>query len=79
MLFEKNRKTFSVKQTNIRYFFMTDRIGMGELSVERCPAKKITGEFFTKVTHGCLFKNFLKHIINLEHEPSAYIPKGSHE
>ena len=47
MLLEKNGKASSSKRTkhiNIRYFFITDRIGKGEVSLKWCPTGDMTGE-----------------------------------
>ena len=48
ILLEKNGKLSSGKKTkhiNIRYFFITDRIGNGELTVEYCPTDKMVADF----------------------------------
>jgi hypothetical protein len=61
VLLEKNGKASSSKRTkhiNIRYFFVTDRIKKGELTVERCPTGDMTGAFMAKPTQGALFKSF---------------------
>jgi hypothetical protein len=62
MLLEKNSKASSSKRTkhiNIRYFFETDRIKKGELTVEWCPTGDMTGDFMTQEpTQGALFKSF---------------------
>jgi hypothetical protein len=61
MLLEKNGKASSskrMKHINIRYFFITDRIKKGELTVEWCPSGDMTGDFMTKPTQGALFKSF---------------------
>ena len=60
ILLEKNGK-FSrgqrTKDINLRYFFMTDRIKMGEMSIEYFPTGDMLGYFFTKPTHGEILEN----------------------
>jgi hypothetical protein len=61
MLLEKNGKASSSKRTkhiNIRYYFVTDRIKKGELTVEWCPTGEMTGDFMTKPNQGAVFKKF---------------------
>ena len=58
ILLEKNGKASSSKRTkhiSIRYFFMTDRIKKGDVSVEWCPTELMHGDFMTKPTQGTLF------------------------
>ena len=58
ILLEKNGKASSSKRTkhiNIRYYFVTDRIAKGELSVEWCPTGDMIGYFMTKPNQGALF------------------------
>ena len=58
ILLEKNGKASSSKRTkhiNIRYFFVTDRIKKGDVSVEWCPTELMHGDFMTKPTQGALF------------------------
>ena len=65
----KNGKASSGKRTkhiNIRYFFVADRIGSNELTVEYCPTGDMTGDFFTKPLQGAQFIKFRKEILNLE-------------
>jgi hypothetical protein len=68
MLLEKNGKRSSSKRTrhiNIRYFFVTDRIEAGELTVEYCPTGEMIGDFFTKPLQGSDFRRFRNLILNL--------------
>ena len=61
ILLEKNGRTSSGKRTkhiNMRYFFITDRIQKGDVSVEWCPTGEMTGDFCTKPTQGALFRRF---------------------
>ena len=61
MLLAKNGKSSSSKRTkhiNIRYFFITDRVANGELSIEWCPTGEMVGDYMTKPLQGSLFKKF---------------------
>ncbi|VEU33958.1 unnamed protein product [Pseudo-nitzschia multistriata] len=58
---ERNGQRSSTKRTkhiNIRYFFVTDRIKKGEVSVEYCPTDDIIADYFTKPLQGSKFKKF---------------------
>jgi len=68
MLLEKNGKASSSKRTkhiNIRYFFITDRISKGEVSVDWCPTADMIGDFATKPTQGALFRKFRDQIMGV--------------
>ena len=58
ILLEKNGKASSSKCTkhvNIRYFFITNCVNKGELSLEWCPTEDMVRDFVTKPTQGALF------------------------
>ena len=68
ILLEKNGTASSSKRTkhlNIRYFFVTDRIAKGEMSVEWCPTGDMVGDFMTKPTQGSVFKKFRDQIMGI--------------
>jgi len=55
ILLEQNGRALSGKRTrhiNIRYFFITDRINMKEISIDWCPTKKMVADFMTKPLQG---------------------------
>jgi hypothetical protein len=59
ILLERNGKASSGKRTrhiNIRYFFITDRVNMKEVSIEWCPTKDMVADFMTKPLQGSHFK-----------------------
>jgi hypothetical protein len=59
ILLEKNGRASSSKRTkhiNARFYFVTDRISKGDMSVIWCPTGDMTGDFMTKPTQGALFK-----------------------
>ena len=61
ILLEKNGKASSSKRTkhiNIRYFFITDRVNKGEVSVLWCPTGDMIGDYATKPLQGSLFRKF---------------------
>ena len=69
MKLEQNDKRSSGKRTrhiNIRYFFVTDRIAAGELSVEYCPTIDMIAEYFTKPLQGSQFRRFRNVILGIQ-------------
>ena len=61
ILLEVNGKRSSGPRTramNIRYFFITDQIAQGNVSIEYCPTDEMTGDFFTKPLQGYKFRKF---------------------
>ena len=75
MLLEKNGKASSGKRTrhiNIRYFFVTDRVKSGDVSIEHCPTETMNGDFFTKSLSGEKFRMFRRVIMNL---PDDILPE----
>ena len=76
ILLEKNGKLSSGKRTkhiNTRYFFVTDRIAKGDISVSWCPTEDMTGDFWTKPLQGALFKRFRDLIMGVVPHPK---PRG---
>ena len=68
MLLEKNGKASSSKRTkhiNIRYFFITDRISKGEVTVKWCPTGDMIGDYATKPLQGALFRKFRDQIMGV--------------
>lgn len=68
MLLEKNGKGSSSKRThhiNIRYFFISDRVAGGELTVKFCPTEEMVGDFFTKPLQGAQFQKFRDAVLNI--------------
>ena len=55
MLLEKNGKRSSSQRTraiNIRYFFITDQVEKGNLTIKYCPTNKMVADYFTKPLQG---------------------------
>jgi len=68
MLLEKNGKASSSKRTkhiNIRYFFITDRISQGEVTVQWCPTGDMIGDYATKPLQGAQFRKFRDQIMGV--------------
>ena len=66
ILLENNGKRSSSKRTrafNIRYFFLTDQIEKGNVTVEYCPTDKMIGDFWTKPKQGKVFQTMKKQIM----------------
>jgi hypothetical protein len=61
ILLEKNGKASSSKRTkhiNVRFYFVTDRIRKGDMTVEWCPTGEMTTDYLTKPNQGALFTKF---------------------
>ena len=66
ILLENNGKRSSSKRTrhfNIRYFFLTDQIEKGNLTVEYCPTSDMTADYMSKPLQGKLFQKFKREIM----------------
>ena len=66
-LLENNGRSSMGKRSrhmNIRYFFVTDRIKAGELSVKHMGTDDMIADFFTKPLQGQKFRKFRKLIMN---------------
>ena len=66
ILLETNGKRSSSKRTraiNIRYFFITDQIEKGNVTVEYCPTGDMVADFFTKPLQGKQFRKLKKLIM----------------
>eukprot|EP00978_Attheya_sp_CCMP212_P009276 scaffold21935_cov53-Attheya_sp.AAC.4 len=69
MLMENNGRASSSKRErhiNIRYFFVTDRIANGDMSVKYCPTGIMLADYFTKALQGTPFKTFRDLIMNYD-------------
>jgi hypothetical protein len=66
ILLEQNGRASSGKHTrhiNIRYFFISDRVNMKEISIDWCPTKKMAADFMTKPLQGSLFRELRDYIM----------------
>jgi hypothetical protein len=65
---EKNGKALSSKRTkhvNIWYFFITDRVDRGNVSLVWCPTGDMIGYFMIKPLQGALFRKFRDQIMGV--------------
>ena len=65
---ENNGKAPCTKRTkhiNIRYFYITDKVKSGEITIKYCPTKEITADYFAKPLAGALFKKFRDVILSI--------------
>ena len=53
------------KHINIRYFFITDRVDKGDVSLVWCPTGDMIGDFMTKPLQGALFWKFRDQIMGV--------------
>ena len=68
ILLEKNGQQSSTKRTrhlDIRYFFVTDRVRAGQLTIEYCPTGDMWADIHTKPLQGAAFAKFRQLILNL--------------
>jgi hypothetical protein len=66
ILLEVNGKRSSSSRTRalyIRYFFITNQVEAGNISIEYCPTKAMVADFFTKPLQGDLFVKFKRFIM----------------
>ena len=67
-LLTPNGRGSSSKRTthiDIRYFFVTDRVRSGEVSVKYCPTGEMIADYFSKPLQGSLFCKFCNFILNI--------------
>ena len=66
ILLEENGKKSSSKRTrvfNIHYFFVTDQVEKGNVTIQYCPTDNMIGDFMTKPLQGKKFEDFCKMIM----------------
>ena len=74
MFLANNGRASSSKWTrhiNIHYFFVTDRIQVGDIRVAYCPTDDMVANFFTKPLQGSKFTRFRDQILNVQSEPNV--------
>ena len=68
ILLENNGKRSAGKRSralNVRYFFLTDRVEKGNLSIEYCPTDVMWADFMTKPLQGEKFRKFRDKILGI--------------
>jgi len=66
MKLEENGKASSGKRTrhfNIKYFYITDLIQRGEVTIKYCPTDDMIADYMTKPITGKKFQEFKKAIM----------------
>ena len=74
ILLERNGQASSSQGTrhiNVRYYFITDRIKSGEVSVQYCNTKEMVADYFTKPLQGQLFYKLRAYILNISDDEST--------
>ena len=69
ILLEKNGRQSSTKRTkhmHLRYFYITDQVKKGEISIEHCPTKDMIADFFTKPLQGHLFHKLRNLVMGMD-------------
>jgi hypothetical protein len=69
ILLETNGKKSSGKRTralNIRYFFLTDQVEKGNVTIVYCPTDDMVGQFHTKPLQSEKFRKFRNAILGCE-------------
>jgi hypothetical protein len=84
ILLEKNGKSSSSKRTkhiSVRYYFVTDRIKKGDMSVEWCPTEDMISDFGTKPNLGATFTRFRDQLMGVVEArgPGSRKPKGAEQ
>ena len=80
ILLEVNGKRSSSKRTralNIRYFFLTDQVEKGNLTILYCPTGKMIADFMSKPLQGAKFDQFRADIMGFENECMSLIVSPS--
>ena len=68
ILLENNGKRSAGKRSralNVRYFFLTDQVQKGNLTVEYCPTDVMWADFMTKPLQGEKFRKFRDNILGI--------------
>ena len=66
ILLETNGRKSAGKRSraiNIRYFFITDQVELGNIKIEHCPTDDMIGDFMTKPLQGEKFRKFRQMIL----------------
>jgi hypothetical protein len=69
ILLEVNGRQSSTKRTrhmNLRYFFISDYIKNGDISIEYCDTNNMLADYFTKPLQGKIFLKLRNDIMNLD-------------
>lgn len=68
ILLEENGRKSAGKRSralNVRYFFLTDQVEKGNLSIEYCPTNEMIADYMSKPLQGDKFRKFRAEIMGL--------------
>jgi hypothetical protein len=67
LLLENGRKSAGKQSRaiNVRYFFLSDQVKQGNLTIEYCPTDKMVADFWTKPLQGKKFREFRRRIMGM--------------
>ncbi len=73
ILFQDNKETNGRKSAgkrsrhiNIRYFFVTDQVRLGNMEIRHCPTDNMIGDYMTKPSQGEKVREFRRMILGME-------------
>ena len=75
----KKSCTSNSKHVAIKYFWCTDRIKNGNITVKHCPTEKMLADYMSKPVQGKLFTSFRNVIMGWEHLSTLFDISGSNE
>jgi len=81
ILLEKHGYASSRQRTchiNICYFFITDQIKSGEVSIQYCPTSEMLADFFTKPLQGTQFRRMHAIIMDLSNNNTSSLSRTTY-
>ena len=75
----KKSCTSNSRHVAIKYFWCTDRIEKGNVSVEHCPTEAMLADFMSKPLQGKLFTRFRNVIMGWQHISTLFKPSSPNE
>jgi hypothetical protein len=64
------------KHLQIRYFFITDRVKKGNLTINWCPTREMIGDYMTKPLQGATFRKFRDLIMGVKSTTDGLVCHG---
>jgi hypothetical protein len=68
ILLETNGRAISSKRTKhikMKYYFIKDKVGQGEITIEHCPTDQTWTDINTKQKQGLVFRAFRGHVMGI--------------
>ena len=75
----KKSCTSNSKHVSIKYFWCTDRIKNGSITIKHCPTEKMLADYMSKPVQGKLFTLFRNVIMGWEHLSTLFDISSSNE